>query len=228
MTRADLKSLEATLNYQNRGLVLSYIARAMLDNVSLTLMQTLTLDGIDNAEGYIPQDFETLYKSVLEVMELLVANKVDAVITVIKRLPTPSNATKEVEYYLDGGRIDQNTFFDSHKYKGVRTCKRPTPTSKKPYSSMDKKEFEKTSFAQTRGGDIVGRKLFGASFAPDPTANKVDFEYEEPMEDEPKERAEEPKEPCKDPKPVDTKEDDSLLGDDEPSSKWINRGDTDE
>ncbi len=121
------------------------IVRGVLENLDLTLLQSSTLDDISGGT-FNPKD-KVMYKSVIEILELASAEKVDTLLSQLKKLPSISNVgdTKTI-FFLDGKECSYTVFMDKDgdfmKGRWDGTHPAPKRTRQTTRDNMSEDEFK--------------------------------------------------------------------------------------
>jgi hypothetical protein len=115
MTLDKFNGLRDKHSQLNNGQFLSFVAKQLLRNVHLTLQQDANLDSLQHSNGtFIPAD-DRLYPSFLELIQLVSDQKINDVLSLLKKLPSPIGVGVDMRYYtiMEGERIyDKGLYFD--------------------------------------------------------------------------------------------------------------------
>ncbi len=221
MNESQLKNAYDKSGLTDYGLFLGSFITGVLKNSNLSALQDSSLEAANKADGtYKPATFDALYRSCIEVLGLISERKIESVITLLKRCPTPEIGNR-LSYFINNKKCTKAAYFNKDKIKGKRTIKGyDTPIDIWELLSFD--SFKTTGYAGTRGGEQTGKELF-------PDAYEEEERFEEPhtTPDYPEPKSQAPATP--EPEVNDfgddtgTEDYDEFKGHNEPSEPWVNR-----
>ncbi len=140
MTLAQYTTTRKQYEYLNNGQFLSMLIIGVLDNMDLSMLQASSLDDIKGG-SFNPRD-KVMYKSVLEVLELASTDKIDTLISNLKRLPSPNSTADSIIYLLDGKPCTRGVYFSADRDLLDGRWKEGTPRPKRSRANAPKMSEE--------------------------------------------------------------------------------------